>query len=127
LPSNIDERDFAKAILDIATAPVRLSEGKGAFAEEPELVKIEGLWYYPIEQAAGNVKPSQSKSVFYQNRGTSLVDRLWLVRANVTKYLAVRGYDYGEVESNGVWLPTKVEIFSAGDNGALQQLVKIDY
>ena len=42
--------------------------------------------------------------------------------------LAVRGYNYHEVEKGGIWAPAKIEIFMADVRGVMQKrLVKIDY
>jgi len=134
-------RDYAEAILKMTTAPVQFLRAGTVFVRGPAPVKMEGLWYDPIERlalplgagatpgaSAGGkrrdhegavVKPYWSKVVYYQNRDSSLVDLLWLADAEQGKFLAVRGYDYkdvpseaeGDVQKTGVLLPTKIEIF----------------
>jgi len=127
LPVAIENRHLADAILNIITAPVRFLDKSFTFTKVPQPVKIEGQWYYPIERERifiGAI-PYWSKVVFYQNRDTSLVDMLWFAGE---KFLAVRGYDYREVEKKGVAVPTRIEIFRTDADGVLQErLVKIDY
>ena len=42
--------------------------------------------------------------------------------------LAVRGYNYHEVEKGGIFVPAKIEIFIADAGGVMQKrLTKIDY
>ncbi len=135
---------FAEAILDITTAPVRFLDKSFAFTKGTKPVKIEGQWYYPIERApplrgAGREKiladdliladiPYWPKVVFCQNTGTARIDMLWFVGAGEEKFLAVRGYDYKEVEKGGILVPAKIEIFATDADGVLQErLVKIDY
>ena len=131
LPKPICSR-FAKAILDITTAPVRFLDELVMFTKGPGPVKMEGLWYYPIERLIPNETGTSSywsKVVFYQNRDTSFVDMLWFAGGgtNGRKFLVVRGYDYREIEEKGVLVPTRIEIFRTDARGILQQrLVKID-
>ena len=130
-------KDFAKAILDITTAPVRLLEGKAEFIKSPRPVKIKGRWYYPIERVSDKTgsEPYWPKRVFYQNRDSSLVDMLWFTGIDRGTFLAVRGYYYREVvrmdsqgEKGGVVVPAKIEIFLTDVQGVIQhRLVKIDY
>jgi len=130
LPIAIENHHFAEAILDITTAPVRFLDKSFAFTKGPQPVKIEGQWYYPVERERIFVGalPYWSKVVFYQNTGTSRVDMLWFVGAGEKKLLAVRGYDYKEVEKRGILVPAKVEIFRTDADGVLRErLVKIDY
>ena len=52
---------------------------------------------------------------------------LWFMDIDEGKSLAVRGYDYREVEKGGVRFPAKIEIFRTDAAGVLQErLVKID-
>ena len=135
LPIALEGRYFAEAMRNIVTAPVRLLESKVVFTEELKPVKMEGLWYYPVEwtasdvnsDVAGYVKPSWSKIVFYQNKDSSLVDMIWFADTSGEKFLAVRGYDYSSVVKKGILLPTRIEIFTTDFRGVLQQrLVKVD-
>lgn len=125
------QRHFAEAILNITTAPARLLESRAGFAEGPKPVKMQGLWYYPIERTnlgpVGQGEPYWSTVVFYQNTSSSLVDILWFAQVDEQRYSAVRGYDYSEVPNKGIWVPTRIEIFRTNVKGVLQQrMVKID-
>ncbi len=128
LPVKVCQRYLAEVILDITTAPVRLLDSEARFTERPGPVKMEGLWYYPVERTSSDAESYWTKVVFYQNKENFLVDMLWFAGADEKKFLAVRGYDYREVEENGVLLPAKIEIFRTDARGILQErLVKIDY
>lgn len=133
LPVAIENFHFAEAILDITTAPVRFLDKSFAFNKGPKPVKIEGQWYYQIEREKIPVGdfgdlPYWPKVVFCQNTGTSRVGMLWFVDTGEKKFLAVRGYDYKEVEKGSVLVPAKIEIFVTDPAGVLrEQLVKIDY
>jgi hypothetical protein len=127
-------RCFAEAVLNVITAPMRLLDRRAGFAKPAALgepVRIEGLWYYPIELSgrdAVGLKPYWSKVVFYQNRDSSLVDTICFANVDRERFLAVRGYDYRKVDKSGVLVPAKVEIFSTDDRCALKKrLAKIDY
>lgn len=118
----VSPRDYAEAVLALTTAPVRLVDGNFAFVKAPEPVRMEGLWYQPIERVhsfqqqgppaqsrdrqAAVVKPYWSKVVYYQNRDSpaageqgSLVDLIWLTDVERGEFLLVRGYDYKRVLS----------------------------
>jgi len=142
--SSIGAEDFAKAILDITTAPVRLLKCKADLMRGSAALRVEGRWYYPIEQAppllnyvkrgTGRVgdktgsEPYWPKRVFYQNRDSSLVDMLWFTGIDRGTFLAVRGYYYYEVEKGGVVVPAKIEIFTTDVRRVMRhRLVKIDY
>jgi len=128
LPISVCGRDFAEAILDIITAPVRFLDTEVGFDEEPKPVKMEGLWYYPIERASRDAEPYWSKVVFYQNTDSALVDMIWFADGGEGRFLAVRGYDYSKVEKKDVLVPAKIEIFKTDAGGFLQRrLAKIDY
>lgn len=132
-------RDYAEAILTVTIAPVRFLDDSARFIKAPEPVKIEGLWYYPIvrihlpEQAASaagkreEVEPYWSRVIFYQNRDSSLVDMLSFAEFDRNKFMAVRGYDYSEIEKGGVLVPTKIEIFTTDARSVFKKRVaKID-
>jgi len=131
LPIGLGAEDFAKAILDITTTPVRLLEGQAELIKGTSPVKIEGRWYYPIERVRPDKPdsaPIRHKLVFYQNRNSYLVDMFWFAGIDRGTSLAVRGYYYHEIEKGSVSVPTKVEIFKTDAAGFFQQrLVKIDY
>ena len=129
LPPLVERRCFAEAILDMTTAPVRFLDKSVEFNKLSGPVKLEGLWYYPIEKAGTDeIEKPLYKVVFYLNDDTSLVDMIWFVSVDGQKSLAVRGYDYRKVEKTQVLVPNKVEIFRIGGKGVLQErLVKIDF
>ena len=133
LPVAIENFHFAEAILDITTAPVRFLDKPFAFNKGPKPAKIEGQWYYPIEREKILVDdiadlPYWPKVVFCQNTGTSRIDMIWFADTAEKKFLAVRGYDYKEVEKGSILVPTKIEIFVTDPAGVLRErLVKIDY
>lgn len=131
LPAVLGAEDFAEALLNITTTPVQLFKGKDGFMRSPRPVKLQGRWYYPIDK----VRPDKTSSelhwpiqVFYQNRDNSLVDMLWFKSVDGGTFLAVRGYDYHEVEKGGVVAPAKIEIFTTNERSIIRhRLVKIDY
>ncbi len=122
-------RDFAEIILAITTAPVRFLDRSTDFLKKSEPVKVEGLWYYPIEQTyrveqpvaddkkQKAVEPRRrywSKVVFLQSPKSSLVDILWFADIGKKKFLVARGYDYyNDVENKGILIPAKIEIFTS--------------
>ncbi|MHC4640602.1 MAG: hypothetical protein ACYS32_03085 [Planctomycetota bacterium] len=125
LPVGLDAEDFTKAILDITTTPVRLINNKAGLTKGTNPVKIEGRWYYPIGQVESN---NESNIIYYQNRDSSLVDMIWFTCAERGTPLAVRGYDYHEIEKGSVFLPAKIEIFMTDLQGSIQnRLATIDY
>jgi hypothetical protein len=128
LPALLENRYFAEAILDMTTAPVRFLDKSVEFTRLSSPVKMEGLWYYPIERVTSDGEPDLYKVVFYQNKDSSLVDIIRFVSVDGEKSLAVRGYDYRKVEKKQVLVPTKIEIFRIDAKGVLQErLVKIDF
>ncbi|MBA7640932.1 hypothetical protein ES703_48603 [subsurface metagenome] len=142
MPIAIENYYFAEVILDITTAPVRFLDKSFAFTKGQKPVKTEGQWYYPIERAKILVDdttdiPYWPNIVFCQNTDSSRVDMLWfidggdpavLLRQNEAAGLAVRGYDYKEVEKGSILVPNRIEIFRTDAAGVLRErLVKIDY
>ena len=131
---------FAELILDITTAPVRFLDKSVVFTKDSRPVKMEGLWYYSIERVNPHKTGIFSYAVFYQNRDSSLVDMIWFAGVDspviaseaqpsveIPISLAVRGYDYRELEKGGVRVPAKIEIFRTDAAGVLRErLVKID-
>ncbi|MHC4726705.1 MAG: hypothetical protein ACYS17_05695 [Planctomycetota bacterium] len=136
LPVVIGSNHFAEMILNIITIPARFLDESAEFSKETTGLKIQGQWYYPITRintsAVGTEIESEpavvlSKAVFYQDRDSSLIDMLVFDFVSGDSNFAVRGYDYTNVEKNGVLVPAKIEIFRADTRGNLQQrLVKID-
>lgn len=131
LPIGLGAEDFVKAILDITTVPMRLLESKDELIKDTTSVKIEGNWYYPIRQDRPDQTDSgshQPKFVFYQNRGNSVVDMLLFLGVDRGTTLAVRGYNYQEVEKGGVVVPAKIEFFITDVSLVMKhRLLKIDY
>jgi len=135
--SEIDElsgavpgRCLAATILNIVTAPARLLDDSVQFGRQDSAVKIQGQWYYPIDrQTRSGILSGErmAKAVFYQNRDNSLIDLLQMGCAETGKSLAVRGYDYDQIEKGGPLVPTRIEIFTTDSQGGSQaRLVKID-
>jgi len=58
------------------------------------------------------MKSRWDRIFYYQNKINSFIDLLWFCDIDRQEYLAVRGYDYSEVEEKGILLPTKIEIFT---------------
>jgi len=137
LPVVIGSSHFAEMILSVITIPARFYDKSVEFSKETTGLKIQGQWYYPIERRSKPVlgvelehEPARplSKAVFYQDRDSSLVDMILFDYMSGDDFLAVRGYDYTEVEKEGVRIPSKIEIFRADARGDLQKrLVKIDF
>jgi len=139
----ISHRDYAEAILGLTTAPVRLLDASASFNRRSEPIKIEGLWYDSVERTytvsrggVGNrlqegvdsTKSHWATIVFYQNKNTTLIDMLWFCDIDRQEYLAVRGYDYSEVEEKGILLPTKIEIFTTDARSVFKErLLTVDF
>ena len=135
LPVVIGSNHFAEMILSIITIPARFMDEPAEFSKETTGLKIQGQWYYPITRRSRPVVGAElepalplPKAVFYQDRDNSLVDMILFDYMGGDDFLAVRGYDYTEVEKEGVRVPVRIEIFKADAGGNLQErLVKIDY
>ena len=136
LPVVIGSNHFAEMILSIMTIPARFLDESAEFSKETTGLKIQGQWYYPIRRLSRPVVGTElvsepafvlSKAVLYQDRDSSLIDMLVFDFMSGDSNFAVRGYDYTEVEKNGVRVPARIEIFKADARGNLQErLVKID-
>lgn len=137
LPVVIGSSHFAEMILSIITMPARFLDASVEFTKASTELKIQGQWYYPITRRSKPVvgaelepEPARplSKAIFYQDRDNSLVDMILFDYMSGDDFLAVRGYDYTEVEKEGVRVPARVEIFRTDTRGSLhKRLVKIDY
>ncbi len=137
LPVVIGSSHYAEMILSIITIPARFLDESAEFSRETTELKIQGQWYYPISRRSRPVVGAELESeparpftnaVFYQDRDNSLVDMILFDYMGGDDFLAVRGYDYTEVEKEGVRVPVRIEIFKADAGGNLQELlVKIDY
>ncbi len=137
LPVVIGSSHYAEMILSIITIPARFLDESAEFSRETTELKIQGQWYYPISRRSRPVvgaelesEPTRplSKAVFYQDRDNSLIDMVLFDYMGGSDFLAVRGYDYTEVEKESVRVPVGIEIFKADASGNLRErLVKIDY
>jgi hypothetical protein len=108
-------RAYADAVLQIATAPVRMLEDAALLGPRPATVQIAGQWYLPIdakfkEQTA---TPYWTQGVYFQSVDRSLVDMIWLGNPATDKFLIARGYDYAPATDDGVLIPTKIEVFES--------------
>jgi len=130
LSAALPGRCLAEAILSIVTAPARFLDASAEFVRQDSAVKIQGQWYYPIDRQTKSGILSggrMAKAVFYQNRDNSVIDLLHVACAETGKSLAVRGYDYDQIEKGGLLVPTRIEVFTTDSQGGSQtRLVKID-
>ena len=112
LPIDVCPRYFAEAILHITTASARFLDKSAHLTKSTEPVKIEGRWHQPIELSVTekpDIEPYMTKIMFYQDKDTSLTDMIWFA-TNDGQFFAVRGYDYHEVDYEGIRIPDKIEI-----------------
>jgi len=134
-------RDCADAVLQIATAPVRMLEGGLVLMPRPATVQIGGQWYRPVEVKPGTwgrgsqarrrgkgetgAEPSRSagprwtECIYFQDVDSSLVDLIWLGDPAAQKFLLVRGYDYARTADGGVRIPDKIEVFQSDPDANL--------
>jgi len=137
LPVVIGSSHYAEMILSIITISAHFLDESVGFSKEATALKIQGQWYYTITRRSRPVVGAElepetarplSKAVFYQDRDSSLVDMILFDYMSGDDFLAVRGYDYTEVEKEGVRVPVRIEIFRTDARGDSQKrLVKIDY
>jgi len=114
-------REYAEAVLRIATAPVRMLEDNALLSRRPATTQIAGQWYLPIdakyqEQTGSQEKtaePYWAQGIYFQNLDRSLVDMIWLGNPVTHKFLIARGYDYAPSAGAGVLIPTKIEVFQS--------------
>jgi hypothetical protein len=106
-------REYADAVLQIATAPVRMLEDSVQLDRRPAATQIAGQWYLPIDAKYKDqpAPPYWTQGIYFQNVDRSLVDMVWLGNAVAQKFLVARGYDYAPSTNAGVLLPTKIEVF----------------
>ncbi len=108
-------REYADAVLQIATAPVRMLEDRVLLGPRPATVQIVGQWYLPIdakfkEQTAA---PDWTQGIYFQSVDRSVVDMIWLGNPVTHKFIIARGYDYAPATNGGVLIPTKIEVFQS--------------
>ena len=119
-------REYAEAVLQIVTAPARMLEPSVTLTRRPMPVQIAGQWYQPIdakfrpqEIVSGEkgrnriVEPYWTEGTYFQNHSRPIVDMIWLANPIARHFLLVRGYDYAQVAGDGIWIPTKIEIFQS--------------
>jgi hypothetical protein len=105
--------EYAEAVLQIATAPVRMLADNLLLGARPATTQIAGQWYLPIdakyqEQTA---EPYWTQGIYFQSVDRSLVDMVWLGNPLTHKFIIARGYDYAPSTDAGVLVPTKIEVF----------------
>jgi hypothetical protein len=131
-PLSAGYRDYAEAVLQIVTTPVRMLRDEVTLLRKPIPVMISGAWYYPIEAKFGATKivsrglggekvtvvePYWTEGIYFQDQNGSLVDIIWLGNPVTQKFLLVRGYDYARLVKDGVLVPTKIETFQSDADG----------
>ncbi len=108
-------REYADAVLQIATAPVRMLKDSVLLGPRPATTQIAGQWYLPIDakykEQTG--EPYWTQGVYFQSVDRSLVDMVWLGNPLTHKFLLARGYDYAPRTDTGVLIPTKIEVFQS--------------
>jgi len=114
-------REYADAVLQIATAPVRLLDNRVILTRRPDLVQVTGQWYLPIDAKyqAGETGAYWTQGTYFQSQDKSLVDMIWLGNPTTQKFLIVRGYDYVKNTDSGVLTPTKIEVFQSDPDESL--------
>ncbi len=120
-PLQQDYSDYAEAVLEILTAPVRMLEWSGLLKAEAGTVMIGGRPYRVMEAGA----PTGLQRRYYQDEANSRVDIIWLVNSDRTHFVIARGYDYAVI--SGVQIPTKIELLRSGPARQIgPRFVKID-
>jgi len=112
-------RDYADAVLQIVTAPVRMLDDNVLLGRRPATTQIDGRWYLPLDakfqaqagSAEATATPYWTQGIYFQGVDRSLVDMIWLGNAVTHKFLIARGYDYARSADADVLIPTKIEIF----------------
>jgi hypothetical protein len=133
-------RDYAEAVLQITTAPVRMLEESAMLTQTPSAVQIGGRWYQPMTAQftarAGSrgswlrkpvtAEPYWTQGTYFESQDKSLVDMIWLGNPAAQKFLMVRGYDYMPM-ADGVLVPTRIEIYQSDADANLgPQLVLVN-
>jgi len=121
--ADVCNRHMAVAILQITAVPAVFLQRPGDFSQQGDPVRMEGLWYRPIE-SAGAAGP---RAVFYQASG-GRVDQIRKVFPGGNGAVRVRGYDYTLVTGKGILVPATIEVFSTERRGRSEtRLAKIEY
>jgi len=132
--------DYAEAVLQIVTAPVRMLDDGVVLTPRPAVSQIDGQWYLPIDVAyrgaAENLKTRRTgngantgvetfrptywtQSVYFQDQRRPLVNMIWLGDPDAHKFLVVRGYNYARPAAGGVLIPTKIEVFQSDADASI--------
>lgn len=130
LPVEIEAKTFARAVLDIMTAPVRFLDKSAVYTEKRQFTRIEGQIYWPVIRTVKTEQGDDAEEgvIFCQNQQSSLIDVVWYSSEGSDGLLTVRGYNYTQIKESGIVLPRRVEIFRASSDGVLQKrLAKIEY
>jgi hypothetical protein len=118
-PTLLGGGHLARLVLVITTIPARLLDSSFDFERVTTPVNIRGQWYYPLYRKSKGVQ-NRYDSIFYQNRATTLIDSVWYPRMG-TVPMMVRGYDYQKLETEGIYIPSRIEIFVTDEQGNLKQ------
>ncbi len=122
-PLQPEYADYAEAVLEILTAPVRLQEWGGRPARESITVMIGGRAYHPIETGS----PAGLQRVYYQDEANARIDLIWLANSDRSHFTAVRGYDYVRLADAEILIPTKIEVFRSDASRQIgSRMVRID-
>jgi hypothetical protein len=115
----LSDQQFAAAIFNIVTAPVRLLDQPAGIADSPRPVRIEGRWYNQIQINGFDKTESAGTTVFYQDPVSSMIEMLRLPHVCNGRFLVIRGYDYRrQFGEDVVSVPTKIEILQTDTEGS---------
>jgi len=135
-------REYAEAVLQITTAPVRMIDRSVSVSRRPTPLQIGGQWYDALEakfhprpagtkeegpDAVVSADPYWTKGTYFQNQDRLITDVIWLSKPAAQDHIAVRGYDYVPMGPGDVLIPTKIEVFeSSPEAGMERRLVLVD-
>jgi hypothetical protein len=126
-PLSARYRDYAEAVLQATTTPVRMLDDNVSLLPTPLPVMIVGQWYHRIEakfkartipakdekEEPITIEPYWTDGIYFQNQSGSCIDMIWLANPAAQNYILVRGYDYARIVNDGVLIPTKIEVFQS--------------
>ena len=115
----LSDEYIARGIMTLMAAPAAVAKKAGFDSRFGEAARVEGLWHYPLSLEKGQI--------LYMNRDTTFPG--YLHNANrIAAILRSRGYDYRMIEKTGIWVPSKIEIFTAESSTAsLHRVIEFDY
>jgi len=102
--------DYASALLEIITAPVRMMDEGVQLTRRPLPVQMIGQAYTAIDAQFEGRNSYWTNATYFANRQNSRVDVIWLANPSRQDYLIVRAYDYAPTAC-GVLVPSVAEIF----------------